>query len=159
LKGPINEDTQLKIEDLIFNQGSILLKDRLEEEKDINYSLLNHNYQIINKIKEQIPFINSQINFVREDHYKILNRRDSKNVRNFKRFNDLINHKSLLDNKRIYGVLLGRLLRILSNLNLNNNNTNFTSNAMEIGMEIIEYKNYSEYQEYLKLNKHISYSQ
>lgn len=124
---PLNEKTQLEIEGFLNDQGSILLKSRIDKISDINYYRLNP--FILENLKKSIGELERLITSYRSNIKKIVNKDKTEIVEN-----ELI---SGLNNEIIISHLLGRLLRIISNNNLFNKNTSCTDLACDLGKSLL----------------------
>lgn len=122
-----DEDTQIKIEQFLNNQGSLLLKQKIDQNLDLNYNKLNP--YIINYLKSSIDELEKLI-----DHYRI-------NINKMTHIDNGGYVESLLitnlSNEEIISQLLGRFLRIISNNNLFNKNTNCTELASDLGQSLL----------------------
>nr|QWO71375.1 RNA polymerase [Calocybe gangraenosa] len=134
---PLDVNTQTKIEQFLINQGSILLKKRMDQNLDLNYYKINPN--ILAYLNKSIGELEKILDNYRENLNTIVNKNKTEMVEFI-----LISH---LNNEVIISQLLGRLLRIISNNNLFNKNTNCTELAEDLGQSLV-YSFYS--QEYNK---------
>ena len=123
----LNENTQVEIEQFLNDQGSILLKSRLDKISDINYYKLNP--FIVECLKKSIGELEKLITSYRSNIQKIVNKDQTQIVEN-----EII---SGLTNEIIISNLLGRLLRIISNNNLFNKNTSCTDLACDLGNSLL----------------------
>ena len=133
---PLNEDTQIKIEQFLHNQGSLLLKMRMEENLDVNYSKINP--FVLNHLKKSMAELKLLIS-----NYK-LNLLNSKNNKNE---SELI---LSLEDEVIISQLFGRLIRIISNHNLSNNNTNCVELASDLGQSLLNYYYLVKFEEWVE---------
>lgn len=124
---PLDSNTQMKIEHFLNNQGYILLKNRIDQNSDINYYRINN--FIVEYLKKSIVELEKLI-----DNYR-------SNVINFsnKDNSEKIEHALItkLPNETIIAQLLGRLLRIISNNHLINRNTNSIELASDLGSSLL----------------------
>ncbi len=125
---PLDYNTQLKIEKFLHNQGVILLTKRLNQDSDINYYKLNP--KVLEYFKNSIEELDILIN-----NYKA--NLKANYVKNNKSVIVEFTIISELYNEIIISQLLGRLLRIISNNNLNNHNTNCTELAFDLGQSLL----------------------
>ena len=136
----LNEETQKKIEQFLNNQGSLLLKDRIDSTFDINYYRINSS--LINKLK-------NSINELRE---LIVNYKNM--LKNTKIDNSVKSIVLLgLSDDEIISNLLGRFLRIMSNNNLINNNTTVTELAYNLADGLINLYKSNKYKNFILENK------
>lgn len=152
LDNPHNEITQLKIEQFLLEQSKIILEENLNKAKDINYTKLATYPQFLEILKRKLPLIESLLNQIRVietspvKKQKGFNSATSRAVIDPKYYNykwiELVKNCS---NSIIVNLLLGRMLRIICNNSLLNNNTFYTSNAMDIGDYLINQYLYSLY--------------
>ena len=140
---PLDENTQLKIEQFLYNQGLIFLRNKNDEVYDINYYKLNpFVLEYLKKSKEELSILidnyRSNVNIIRD--------KDIKNSQESVEYLLLNN----LKNEIIISRLLGRLLRIISNHNLLNKNTYSTDLASDLANSLL-YDYYSvKYSEFIK---------
>ena len=131
---PLDNNTQMKIETFLNDQGQILLSQRLSEETELNYHKFNP--IIINYFKNSIEKLNLLI-----DNYRV-------NIRDIylKDKSVDVEFKVLtsLSNEKIISQLLGRLLRIISNNNIISKN-NSTELALDLVESLLNYYYYLEY--------------
>jgi hypothetical protein len=116
-ESPINEDTQLKIENSLYEHSYISLKDKLNKSNKlvINYNLISSKFAEL-LMDERIKLID-YINRSRQLLFK----------KEPKRINDLIEYQlglivKELDDDYILSVIYGRLFKIISKYNLSSNN-------------------------------------
>ena len=137
---PLDENTQFKIEEFLYNQGVILLNNRMNQNSDINYNKINP--FVIEILKRSIDELSKLIDNYR---FNVINIQNKTNIQDIVEY-ELLNN---LSNDVIIEQLLGRLLRIISNHNLLNKNTNCTELAYDLGDSLL-YSFYS--QKYKKFN-------
>src|SRR5882762_9066847 len=130
---PIDNETQIKIETFLINQGSILLNNRLNQELDINYYKLNPN--ILKLIQSSVEELNLLLdNFRHNISLQLL-----KNNKKKEFLNETFELLNNIANETLITYLLGRLLKIISNNNLFNNN-NFSSNiSIDLSKDLVNY--------------------
>ena len=139
----LDENTQLKIEEFLYNQALIFLRNKNDEVYDINYYKLNpFVLEYLKKSKEELSILidnyRSNVNIIRD--------KDIKNSQESVEYLLLNN----LKNEIIISRLLGRLLRIISNHNLLNKNTYSTDLASDLANSLL-YDYYSvKYSEFIK---------
>lgn len=133
----LNSETQMKIEQFLKNQGYFLLKNRLEKNSDINYYKINK--YILDYFKKSLGELDKLV-----DNYR-LNLSKITNLSKLEKVEGII--VKGLSNEIIISHLLGRILRIISNNNLINKNTNATDLAVDLGNSLV-FEYYS--QEYRK---------
>lgn len=138
----LDEMTQMKIEQFLYNQGLILLKNKKDEVSDINYYKLNP--FVLDYLKKSI------------DELSILIDSNRSNVNNIEGKNSQVSVECLLlnnlNNELIISRLLGRLLRIISNHNLLNKNTYCTDLASDLGNSLLDDYYSVKYSEFIKNN-------
>lgn len=139
---PLNEETQVKIERYLFNQGQLVLDEKFNDIKDINYNKLNK--KIISELKDFSSII----------HFKLNNLKSDLNMKKIDKITDpeyitlIKDILSYLNNNIIISILLGRILKIISNYNLVNKNTIFLDVVLDIAKDVLnnylskEYENY-----------------
>ena len=123
----LNEDTQIKIEQFLKNQGVIFLKNRINQDVDLNYYKIN-NY-IINFLRNSIEELDKLIDNYRINIQNIVNKDKTYKVESCLILN--------LTNDTIISHLLGRFLRIISNHNLCNKNTKCTELAKDLASSLV----------------------
>jgi DNA-dependent RNA polymerase len=138
----LNAETQIQIEKFLHNQGSLLLKNRIDQSLDINYYKINP--YVLDYLKNSIVELEKLI-----DHYKA-------NIREIE-IRDKIEQVEYelilgLSTEDIVSQLLGRFLRIISNNDLFNKNTNCTELACDLGQSLL----YSLYSKNYELRGQIS---
>jgi len=133
----LDTNCQIKIERFLINQGSILLKEKLNQELDINYAKLNP--EIFEPIRDSIIDLNKLINNYRD------------NLKGTKVKEGELKYQFLLglSNEIIISKLLGRLLRIITNNQLINSNNTSLDVARDLGISLL----YSFYNNHLNKNK------
>ena len=133
----------MKIEQFLFNQGSILLKKRIDQNTDINYYKLNP--YVLNYLKKS----NDELSKLLDNFRDYINNLNT-DISNQEKVEKLLMSK--LDNETIISLLLGRLLRIISNHNLLNKNTYCNDLASDLGNSLL-YDYYSvKFSEFIKNN-------
>ena len=128
---PLGHETQLKIEKFLYNQGTLLLDDNLNKSLDINYHKLD--YKILNIIKASLVELDMLIFNYRNKLKLEVDNNNNKIEFLFEEYELFKN----LDNKEIISSLLGRLLRIISNNQLSNNNTISVNVAIDLTKDLI----------------------
>lgn len=163
LDNPHNAKTQLKMEQFLLEQSKLILEEKLNKTTDINYTKLATYPQFIKIIKEKVPLIESLLNQTRDLSTSALIKQkkylagSSRFLMDPKYYNyKWIELLKFCSNSIIINLLLGRLLRIICNNSLNNNNILYTNFAMDIGEDLINQYLYSIYIENLKFKN--SYS-
>jgi len=142
----LDENTQIKIENFLNNQGKLILKAKMDEISDINYFKLNpYLLEFIVKSKEEL---NKLI-----DNYRINIKNNDKEYSSVE-----ILLISNLSNEDIISYLLGRVLKIISNNNLCNKNTNCTNLALDLVDSLLFHFYGIEYQNYIN-KSNISYKE
>jgi len=136
----LNNETQMQIEKFLNNQGLLFLKKKIDESLDINYYKINP--LVLEELKKSISELDSLVYNYRS------NLRNNTSVSK-----DAMEYLiiSSIDNEEIISVLLGRLLRIISNTNLLNRHTNCTSLAYELGQNLVYLFYSNKYKEHLRL--------
>ena len=132
---PLDLKTQMKIEQFLQNQGKILYQQRLDQNLDINYNKINPS--ILEDLKKSIFEIENLLDNYRINLISITSKDKSAKVES-----TLI---TCLTNEIIISQLLGRLLRIISNHNLLNKNTNCTELACDLGRSLLNSYYFQEY--------------
>jgi hypothetical protein len=142
MNSPLNEETQMKIEKYLLNQGNVLLKNKLDDIKDLNYDQLNKEVlEVLYNSKDNLLLLvnNYRINIkklikniiFKQEYYLPSNK--NKNYIYY-----LINEILLdIDNYEIVQCLLGRVLRIISNYNVISSSNMFTAISIDIGKDIV----------------------
>ena len=133
---PLDFNTQMKIEQFLQNQGKILYQQRVAQNLDINYNILNPS--ILEELKKSIVEIEKLLDNYRINLKIIISKDKSDKVES-----TII---TCLTNELIISQLLGRLLRIISNHNLLNKNTNCTELAYDLGKSLLNSYYFQEYQ-------------
>ena len=123
----LNNETQLKIEQFLKNQGYLLMKNRLNQNSDINFYKINS--YILDYLQKSLIELNKLV-----ENYR-LNLSKLTNLSNLEKIEFLI--VKGLSNDLIISHLLGRLLRIISNNNLINKNTSSTELALDLGNSLL----------------------
>ena len=134
----INDETQIKIEQFLLRQGKIIFDEKLNDISNVNYSKLNS--PILNILKNSISEIDLLLNNKRKYFNECL---WQKKVTSYD-----INVKILLNNlnnSTIRSYLLGRLLKIISNNGLVNNNTIHTNLAIDLSKDLVNNYIYNEF--------------
>jgi DNA-directed RNA polymerase len=127
LNSSIDNNTQMQIEKFLFNQGSLLLSNKLNEIMDINYYKLNS--QVLNYLKSSIEDLDGLINNLKKNVFK------KKEEKLFKEINIILKN---IDNKTIISYLLGRVLVIISNNYLINSKTLSTNIAIDLAKDLVD---------------------
>jgi len=143
---PLDENTQIKIEKFLNNQGELILEAKMNQISDINYYKLNP--YLLDVLKKSIDELDKLINNYRINNSKVKQKNKDESLEYL-----LI---SRLSNDIIISHLLGRVLKIISNTNLLNKNTNSTDVALDLAKSLLYYFYKIEYQEYLK-KENLSY--
>lgn len=135
----LDNNTQIKIEKFLNDQGSLLLENRIDQILDVNYYKLNP--YILDFLKKSIEDLKKLINNYRENLNLLANKKS-------KDFNNKGKHQILLSvsDDIIISNLLGRFLRIISNNNLTNKNTICVEVARDLATSLL----YSYYTNELK---------
>ena len=140
---PLDENTQLKIEQFLYNQGLILLRNKKDQISDINYYKINP--FVLEYFKNSIDELSILIDNYRSNVNIIKGKKTKNSMESIEYL--LLNN---LNNEIIISRLLGRLLRIISNHNLLNKNTYCTELASDLGNSLL-YEYYSlKYSEFIK---------
>lgn len=143
LESPLNSETQKDIEYYLIDLSSQIIKNNLQESEDgaINYSIINKPISIAFKSAE----LDLQILLNNFRHLKIAKNKIENNKKAKASFllQGLI---QTIPNDKIIAILLGRLLRIISNSHLNNNNTVFGLVNLDLVKELLNQYYLSEYE-------------
>lgn len=135
---PIDNQTQIKIETFLKNQGSLLFNERLNQILDINYEKINSD--VINIIRNSLVDLDLLVENLKK---KIsLQLKQNKNKQFLNETFELLNN---IDNKTLISYLLGRLLRIISNNNLLNNNTFCSNVSIDLSKDLVNFYILNEY--------------
>ena len=153
----LNNETQIKIEQFLTNQGKILLQQRLDQNLDINYNKINPS------VLEKLKTATLELDLLIVNHKKNLLLEKDKNQTFSFQVESLV--LLYLSNEEISSQLLGRLLRIISNNNLLNKNTNAIELARDLSDSLLnsfysqkfkEYKSNSKLEKEYGLGKYIT---
>ena len=144
----LDDNTQLKIEQFLNDQGSILLNRRIDQNLDINYYKLNP--YVLEYLKKYISELEKLINNYRSN---ILQLEASPSLDKDINTSVEILLISGLSNEVIISQLLGRLIRIISNNNLLNKNTSCTSLSIDLGKSLLYCFYSQEHKKSIKISK------
>lgn len=128
---PLNRDTQLKIEYILYHQGLFILNTNLNKQGDLNLDKLNPS--ILNILKSEIDNLFQLLANLKNNVGSIYDEEENdkfglniaRETLESKVFNNL-------EDKLVISLLLGRLLKIISNNGILNNNTIFTNVAIDL---------------------------
>lgn len=140
----LNTATQAEIEKFLNDQGVLFLQNKIDQTLDINYYKINP--LVLSELKKSISELEFLINNYRSNLL-------------MSRAKDKSSSESLiltyLEDEEIVSLLLGRLLRIISNTNQYNKHTNCTVLGYELGQSLVYIFYTKKYNEYLRLNKNV----
>jgi hypothetical protein len=141
----VNNDTQIKIEKYLMNQGQLLFQEKLEKKESLNYNRLNS--IVLRELNDSIDILENLLLNFRKQLKKIVLKKKNHELYLIK------NILEYVDNNIIIECILGRLLRIISNYNLINNKNKHTSIAIDLGKEIIFNCMKTKFNSYIKNNE------
>jgi hypothetical protein len=147
IESKLNVDTQLRIEKFLLYQSQMLFKENIDKNLDLNYHFLTPD--IFKELKNSINILNNLIKNLRENINLTDVNIEGNNLIRIKLFNQLIHH---IENEVIISLILGRLLRIISNKNIINNNTIFTEVAIDLAVDWINHYFYAMFKYKKSLN-------
>jgi hypothetical protein len=143
---PINEDTQLKIENFLYRLSSESYKEKSNKDSIINYNLINS--KLSSFFVETEPELNSKINELKSRTFNKIPKSHKLQAQYYLNIT-----LSELDNEYIISVIYGRLLRIISNFNRLNLENKIPNINFDIGVGIVGNYFYNLY--YKQMNKSI----
>lgn len=136
-KSPINESTQTKIEEYLLNTSYMTIKDKIDNNNTLNYTLLGDT-KIKEYIKESSEMLEDYINNFRNKSFNINTERFNQKAFNKYHLNIIFNE--LDNNKLIIEIALGHFAKIMSCTDRISNSNSTLQIANEIGDVLV--KNY-----------------